>query len=153
MSKEEIRKILEALKTDPGAKELIAGQGMPSDREALISIYAEAAKKLGFEITPEEFRSYVKEQEEARIVKTGESASAIQQLDDEALDQVAGGKKEKDGCKDTYRDRENCWVTDACDIVLEWYDDYECLALSSCQETEKSSYDKCGLMHQSTTFD
>ena len=153
MSKEEIKKVFEELKTDPRAKELIGSQGTSSDRCALIQIYAEAAQKLGFEVTPEELSSYIKEQEKVRGEKTRESASEIMNLDDEVLDQVAGGKKEKDECKDTYRDRENCWVTDACDIVLEWYDGYECHALGSCQETEKSSYDKCGEFHRSTTYD
>ena len=122
MSSKEIFKMLEVLRTDPKAQELLAGYGKPEDESKAL---AEVAGKLGYDISAEELRSCMEEAEKRIRENTKVTAEVIEQLPDEDLSKVAGGKRHSD-CKDTFKDRENCWFNDGCDIVNNHYDDYLC---------------------------
>ena len=142
MSKEEVKKVFEALRADPKTKELIGACEAPETPEEVMEIYAQVAKKLGFDVTSEELGSYIKELEEGRKARTREDVREIQNLDDEELDQVAGGSKEHNSCEDTYRDKENCWYTDGCDNIWNIYDDYVCHIVSSCQQKQNDDWNE-----------
>ena len=49
----------------------------------------------------------------------------IENLSEQELAEVAGGKGHSD-CRDTFKDRENCWVNDGCDHIYEDYRGYLC---------------------------
>ena len=49
------------------------------------------------------------------------------ELPEELLEKVAGGvviPEEK--CKDTFKDKENCWFNDGCDYTINSYNTYKC---------------------------
>ena len=57
MSMDKITKLLEEMRTNPKAKELIQEAGIPRNDEEFFHLYAEIASKLGFDITEEEIRA------------------------------------------------------------------------------------------------
>jgi len=126
MATDKIMEILVAIAADPKAQELLESTPKPEDQEAEIRVYADIAAKLGYDITEEELKAYLEKAAGLMAGRTEESAAAIKELPDDVLDKVAGGKKDNDKCKDTYRDYENCWVNDGCDNVYHDYPHYLC---------------------------
>ena len=126
MSEENIKKLLEAMQNDSNALELLKGFDAPQDQDGEIKAYAEVAQKLGYDISEADLKTYLDRAENRMQQKTEEASSIIQELPDEALERVAGGKKDHSECKDTYRDYENCWVNDGCDVVYHHYKNYVC---------------------------
>ena len=55
MSKESAIKFLRELKTNEKAKDLLQGRERPKTKEDAIKAYAEVAKELGEDISPEDF--------------------------------------------------------------------------------------------------
>ena len=140
MAAENVKKILEALQSDPRAQELIKAVERPEDIDGELRIYAEVASELGYDITSEELKDYMEKAAALTTQKTETAASQIEELPDEVLDKVAGGKKDHDTCKDTYKDKENCWVNDGCDNIFNKYDDYVCHIINwddPCHSTAK----------------
>jgi hypothetical protein len=122
---EKIKKFLEELAKKPElAKEL---GDMPKDFtiDEKISAYAGLAKKLGYDITEDDFKKYVSEADKAAQDKTGEVADDLAKLSDEELDDVAGGGANPN-CKDTFLDKENCWSNDGCEAINNYYPNYQC---------------------------
>ena len=94
-------------------------------------------------MTRGEAASFIEEKETAQKKRTRADAAEILKLDDEALDHVSGGASHKN-CSTTFTDKENCWGTDACDIVWNKYDDYECSWLDHCGSNMQQQIDQCG---------
>ena len=91
MSKESAIKFLRELKTNEKAKDLLQGRERPKTKEDAIKAYAEVAKELGEDISPEDFAEALKEIE-AEIHQKTESVSAdMQELEDDDVEDVAGG--------------------------------------------------------------
>lgn len=103
----------QALHTEQAAA-ILAGMEKPDTAEETYAAYAEIAEKLGMELSAEQIRAYL----ESRTTST-------EQLDDEELEQVAGGG-DNTACKYSYKDKQNCWNKDACDLIYHKYDDYTC---------------------------
>lgn len=122
MAAEKITQFLDALGKEPKAAEAYKKIGEAATNEEKIALFLGLAKDMGFDLTEEEIKAYIKE----RMAATEKKAGAIEQVDDDELAKVAGGKKEHSECLDTYRIGENCWVTDACDAVLQGYPGNEC---------------------------
>ena len=85
----------------------------------------EIARHFGYDITKEELiessRARCKALEEA-----GQAAEkAVEELSVDQLDSVAGGK-DNENCKDTFKDQENCWWEDGCDVNYNTYSGYNC---------------------------
>lgn len=121
---EQLTKFFEAIKTDPWAKELLA-KSKPDSEDEIIVIYANLAKAMGYALSEKDFREGIKiiiEKQKANTIKAEESVRVLA-MDD--LANVAGGKQH-DGCMDTYKDKENCWYEDGCDIAFYGYPDYIC---------------------------
>ena len=125
MPAEDIKKILDALTADPKTQELLKARPEPASAEEAIRAYAEIAAELGFDVTESDLQSYLEKTEKMCKARTEATASRIELLDDDVLDQVAGGK-DHDSCKDTYKDKENCWFNDGCDHIYHSYSDYIC---------------------------
>ena len=91
MSKESAIKFLRELKTNEKAKELLQGMERPKNRDDAIKAYAEVAKELGEDISPEDIAKAL-EEIEAEIHQKTEAVSAdMVELKDDDLEGVAGG--------------------------------------------------------------
>ena len=91
MSKESAIKFLREVRTNEKAKELLKGKEKPKSKEDAIKAYAEVAKELGEDISPEDFAEAL-EEIEAEIHQRTEAVSAdMQELKDDDLEGVAGG--------------------------------------------------------------
>ena len=115
MSKESAIKFLRELKTNEKAKELLQGMERPKNRDDAIKAYAEVAKELGEDISPEDIAKAL-EEIEAEIHQKTEAVSAdMVELEDNDLENVAGGK-ENDACANTvdFSISEWCWSNDWC---------------------------------------
>ena len=122
MTTDEIRKILDKLMKDPKAEELLKEYDKSKDRSA---VYAEIAKKLGYELSEADLKDYIGQCEKAVKSQTKASIETIEQLSDEDMIKVAGGG-DKSTCLYTYKDRENCWWNDGCDTFYTLYEYYKC---------------------------
>ena len=86
MSKESAIKFLRELKTNEKAKELLQGRERPKNKEDAIKAYAEVAKELGEDISPEDITQALKEIEAEIHQKTKVVSADMVELED-----VAGG--------------------------------------------------------------
>ena len=91
MSIDKVKKLIEAIKTDPKAREQLRGVSEPRSEEEMIRLCAELAPKLGFVVTEDEIRAGVEAIKQERMKKT---AADIQALSDEETETVAGGKED-----------------------------------------------------------
>ena len=91
MSKESAIKFLRELKTNEKAKELLQGMERPKSKEDAIKAYAEVAKELGEDISPEDFAEALEEIEAEIHQRTEAVSSDMQELEDDDLGDVAGG--------------------------------------------------------------
>ena len=91
MSKETAIKFLRELKTNEEAKELLQGRERPKTKEDAIKAYAEVAKELGEDISPEDFAEALKEIEAEIHQKTEAVSADMVELKDDDLENVAGG--------------------------------------------------------------
>jgi len=119
-------KFFEELKTSDKAREIMQKHKAPANAEEAAAIYTQIARELGYELTEEELKEFVREKEQMQKRQTGAAAENIEQLMDEDLDQVAGGKAGNSECDFTYLDYENCWFMDGCDNTLLYYEEYKC---------------------------
>ena len=131
MSMDKITKLLEEMRINPKAKELIQEAGMPRNDEEFIHLYAEIASKIGFDATEEEIRAGIVALIKERRKKT---AADIEKLSDDDVEKVVGGEKGHSNCKDTYLNGENCRYNDGCDHVWQDYDGYICKNTSNGHE-------------------
>ena len=108
-----VQKFLNAVRTDPRAKELEEAMAAPkSDKEA-IEGYLKLAKDLGFDMTADELIAGLKGLEQNQKAQTDKIA-----LDTEDLENVAGGNET---CIDTHVEGEWCWFTDSCEHLITNY--------------------------------
>ena len=58
--------------------------------------------------------------------QTRKTKADIKEIPEDEMQKVAGGELHGKDCEDTFLYFENCWLTDGCDVLNTWYDDYEC---------------------------
>ena len=117
MSKESAIKYLRELRTNEKAKELLQGMERPKNRDDAIKAYAEVAKELGEDISPEDIAKAL-EEIEAEIHQKTEAVSAdMVELEDDDVENVAGGTIE---CGEPMQRLINrfCWDNDVCSIYI-----------------------------------
>ena len=117
MSKESAIKFLRELKTNEKAKDLLQGRERPKTKEDAIKAYAEVAKELGEDISPEDIAKAL-EEIEAEIHQKTEAVSAdMVELEDDDVENVAGGTIE---CGEPMQILINrfCWENDVCSIHI-----------------------------------
>ena len=117
MSKETAIKFLRELKTNEKAKELLQGRERPKTKEDAIKAYAEVAKELGEDISPEDITQALKEIEAEIHQKTEAVSSDMVELEDDDVENVAGGTIE---CGEPMQRLINrfCWDNDVCSIYI-----------------------------------
>jgi predicted ribosomally synthesized peptide with nif11-like leader len=111
---ENAKKFFEEVVKTEEAKVLLAAVEAPKTEEDRIEAYIVIAKKLGVELTTEEINAYF----------DSIYQPPSEELDDEELSQLAGGRNAN--CSSSYMQKENCWFSDACDNAWHSYNDYIC---------------------------
>ena len=117
MSKESAIKFLRELKTNEKAKDLLQGREKPKSKEDAIKAFAEVAKELGEDISPEDFAQALEEIEAEIHQKTKAVSADMQELEDDDVENVAGGTIE---CGEPMQRLINrfCWDNDVCSIYI-----------------------------------
>ena len=135
MSKENAIRFLMELNTNEKAKELLQRRERPNSKEDAVKAYAEAAAELDEDISEEDLTRAMEEIEAEIRQKTAAVSSEMEALNDEAVDDVAGGfyvvthigmnqklTRVYDQCECDFTDT-NCYKSDACaKIVVLYYD-------------------------------
>lgn len=115
---EKVKKFLEEYKKNPQAAELLAGEVSLSADE-YVKRLADAAQKLGFDVSEAELKDYFENARKKVKEKTDSVAAAIEAESDEALEEVAGGDEDNSSCG-KYN---NCGLTYSfyCEeVIYEW---------------------------------
>ena len=120
-----IEKKIETMLQDPRTGEWMKDKARPESQEEAVGVYAEIAEKLGLSLTAEDIMDYIRQAEQTCKDRTEKAAARIQELSDEEVEQVSGGR-DNSACVETYMDCENCRLMDGCDMVFQQYADYAC---------------------------
>ena len=127
--------ILKEMKKDSKAKELFEGMGKISSLDEMAAALAQIAGKLGYGITAEDIREAVEQEEAKRKANTDEVVADMEALNDDDLENVAGGFYYIGGdgqgsvfpvynkCVNDYQDT-SCLNSDACSALVHFY--YDC---------------------------
>ena len=121
---EKVKAFMEYLGSPEGL-ELLRGKGKPSGPADACKVYAELAQEKGFDVSADDIAAYVRSQSKDRKEKTDAAAEAVERVADDEMDRVAGGGDYPE-CKDTFKQRENCWSNDGCDVANNHYKYYAC---------------------------
>ena len=111
-----VQKFLDALRSDPKARELVKAIPAPKNDQEAAEAYVRIAKELGFDLTADEIQAGLKGMEQAQ--KT-QSEKVTLDMDD--LANVAGGADER--CDSTFDKGEWCWFSDSCSYLISFYPD------------------------------
>ena len=122
MSKESAVKFLRELRTNEKAKELLQGRERPKNKEDAIKAYAEVAKELGEDISPEDFAQALEEIEAEIHQKTKAVSADMEELKDDDLEGVAGGYGAENGCAGTFSAFSSCDEVDYCFFSISHYE-------------------------------
>ena len=129
MSKESALKFLNTLGTNERAKELLNNRKKPENFEEQAKIYSETASELGEQIAPEDFTQAIQDLEERIKQKTEAAASDLVALEDDQVEDIAGGfYYYQDQYTKVYKCRydfvdTDCWWEDACELLQVTYND------------------------------
>ena len=112
---ENAKKFFEEIIKTEEAKALFDCAKKPETEDERIEAYVDIASQLGIEITKEEVLAYFDE-------KLNNSTSS--EIDDDEMAHFSGGRDSR--CINSYKDRENCWWNDGCDLYMNQYATYSC---------------------------
>ena len=121
MSKESALQFLNTLGKNERVLELLKAKKKPESIEEQAKIYSETAAELGEQIAPEDFIQMTKELEERIKQKTEAAASDLVALEDDQVEDIAGGVYHYEegvkvsGCRYDFVDTD-CWWEDACEV-------------------------------------
>ena len=104
-------------------------QSAPETEEDELKIYAAIAGQIGLDFTVEELHDVIEEMREEQANRTEVQVQGLEPMPDQDLKQVAGGKDYPE-CKSSFKDEENCFHNDGCDVVYHKYDIYSCEFIS-----------------------
>lgn len=82
MAIEKVKELLQAIRNDPKAKELLKGASEPKSEEDMIRLCAEVAPKLGFDVSETDIREAVAALSRERMEKT---AADVEKLSDDEV--------------------------------------------------------------------
>ena len=88
MAIEQAKELLKTIRTDPKAKELFRDAAEPRSEEEMIRLCAEAAPKLGFDVSEIDIREALAAAAKERLNMT---AAGVQMVSDEDMANATGG--------------------------------------------------------------
>ena len=88
MAIEKVKELLNAIRNNPKAKELLKGASEPKSEEDMIRLCSEIAPKLGFDVSETDIREAVAALAKERQAKT---AADVEKLSDDEVAQASGG--------------------------------------------------------------
>ena len=91
MINEKTLEILKEMKADPKAKALFEEIGRTYASENTVSTLSIIAEKLGYDITEEDIKEAIEQEEARRKAKTDKVVSDMEALEDDDLEGVTGG--------------------------------------------------------------
>ena len=141
------RKFLQAISTDPKARELMKGMKEPENAKEAAALYQEVAEKLGYQVTKNDIKTMLTFLEKTQQEQTAKTEGSVKEaLDESALEAIAGGGEDS-RCADSFND-DWCWFTDACSFIINFYEKEVKVDYSSWECVNESfadtSADKCG---------
>ena len=94
MSTGNCESFMEELRKNPGAKALITKNGVPQSAQEFAETLLSAAKKLGIrtQIDAAELAAYIDASAASRKASTDQAVNDLISLDDDEVEEVAGGK-------------------------------------------------------------
>ena len=134
MANNQVEQFLKALSENEEVRAYRADYALPEGVEkedALVDI----AAHFGYEITKDDLVKACEKQAGELAAVRQVAEKEVRELSVNDLDNVAGGgiidvKKEHDECRANYKNEENCWLVDGCDINIYMYTDYLCNTFS-----------------------
>ena len=137
----EVKDFLKALSENPEAKKLMKEAKEPASLEEAAALYADIAAKTGISVAKETILEFLEKKEKVQQAESAKAEGTVKQaLDEEALDEVAGGsdyEKHNTACDTTYYKGEWCWFSDSCAVVISYYDDGVGAPISNAPWTEE----------------
>lgn len=124
MEKNQAKQFLDALSGNAEIREYMKAHALPegaAKEDALVDV----AAHFGYAITKEDLAKEVARRSEAADAARKTAEKEIKALSDNELDSVAGGK-DHSNCHDTFKNFENCWWEDGCDVAYNQYPTYIC---------------------------
>ena len=120
MANEKTLEILKEIKADPKAKELFKGMEKPKSPDEAIAAYAQVAEKLGYDITAEDIKEAMEQEDARRKAQTDKAMADMVALEDDDLEYVAGGKGHPE-CENDFEWRYRCDLNDWCYFDTNYY--------------------------------
>lgn len=145
MKNELVIKFLECVQANDAIKEELQKNIEGKSIDEAIKCFVELAPKLDFNITEEDLKEYFEKSAQNLKERTDATIAKVEAIDASELEAVAGGyyKGEHPNCGDTFKDRENCWFNDGCDITLNKYSNYQCYNTNEGADCGAKSYFGC----------
>lgn len=116
--------LLEQLKHDPKAQELLNAAEKPSDEKGMAKIAAQAAHQVGLPLEEEDILNALQELKREHKARTEAAADQVVKLNDSKLDSVTGGALDIHGnvikCMYDFWDQ-SCFMQDACEVIYVRY--------------------------------
>lgn len=88
---DKVKELLNAVRIDPKAKELLQGVSEPRSEEEMIRLCAGIAPKLGFDVTEAEIREAITA---AALERREKTAADMEKLSDDDVEKAAGGTED-----------------------------------------------------------
>lgn len=126
MSVDKVRDFIKAVKTNEELSKVAREKTEGKSPDEVIKYYAELAPTMDFDVTEEDLRECFINEPSKLQQRTDATIAKVQELDINELDEVAGGYADSPECADTYRDHENCWYNDGCNVIFNRYRWYKC---------------------------
>ncbi len=130
MAIENVKDLLKTIRTDTKAQAKLAGLDKAEGEDGTIRYFAKAAKILSFDVTEADLRAFLEAQSAAQVVRTENAAEQIKELGNDELEAASGGGRGRgevfDTCHYSFKNFENCWVHDGCDVENQHYEGYMC---------------------------
>ena len=130
--KNNAKEFLDAISENQELREYLEKSQIPEGMKKEDCLLA-AAEKFGYAVTKEELEEALRCKKEELKAAVADAEEAVREIPMDELDTVAGGgildksdKRDHEDCKFTFKDKENCWYSDGCDLALIEYHDYIC---------------------------
>ena len=141
MSKANAINFFNQFRENEKAEEIMKNKGRLDDAKSMAQALSEVAAEMGENISPEDFEAALEDYEAKMRQKTDSVVSGIEELEDDSIENVAGGGKgrsSREQCYHSFNPNEICGTQDVCNYALILYPcsgtfhDADCVAFNFC---------------------